>query len=194
MKIFLIISSLLFLSVFSVLGLAQDSTYQDAMMKAWQEYMTPGPMHEMLAKGVGKWTGNIKMWEDPSKPPTESQGTSEIKSILGGRYFEGTNSGTFNGMEMNGKEILGYDNAKKKFFSTWIDNFGTGIMYVEGTYDESTNTFTYNGSTVDPLSGKEVPVLETVKIIDNDHHHMEMFMTDNGQQFKIMEIDYTRTK
>ncbi|HSD63732.1 MAG TPA: DUF1579 family protein, partial [Ignavibacteriaceae bacterium] len=81
-----------------------------------------------------------------------------------------------------------------KFFSTWIDNFGTGIMYVEGTYDESTNTFTYNGSTVDPLSGKEVPVIETVKIIDNDHHHMEMFMTDNGQQFKIMEIDYIRTK
>lgn len=194
MKIFLILSSLMFLSVFSIIGLAQDSTYQDAMMKAWQEYMTPGPMHEMLAKGVGEWTGNIKMWEDPSKPPTESQGTSEIKSILGGRYFEGTNTGTFNGMEMNGKEISGYDNAKKKFFSTWIDNFGTGIMYVEGTYDDSTNTFTYNGSTVDPLSGKDVPVMETIKIIDNDHHHMEMFMTDNGQQFKIMEIDYTRTK
>lgn len=194
MRIYITILGALLISIFTDISYAQDSTNHDAMMKAWQAYMTPGPMHQMLAKGVGEWTANIKMWEDPSKPPTESKGTSEVKSILGGRYIQGNYKGTFNGMEMNGQDITGYDNAKKKFFNTWIDNFGTGIMYLEGTYDEGTSTLTYTGTSIDPMSGKDMPVRETFKQIDADHQHMEMFMTDKGQEFKTMEIDYTRTK
>ncbi|HEY6907193.1 MAG TPA: DUF1579 domain-containing protein [Ignavibacteriaceae bacterium] len=194
MKKFMTLSSLLFLVAFCVPSSAQDDNYQEEMMKAWTAYMTPGPMHEMLAKGVGEWTGDIKMWMDPAQPPTESTGISVMKPIMGGRYFERTTTGTFNGMEMNGKEISGYDNAKKKFFSTWIDNFGTGIMVMEGTYDEGTQTLTYTGTMVDPMSGKDVPVKETIKRIDDDHSHGEMYMTDKGQEFKTMEIDYTRKK
>ena len=194
MKKFIVFSAFLFLIVFSLPVLAQDENYQEEMMKAWTEYMTPGPMHELLSKGAGEWTSDIKMWMDPSQPPTESSGVSEIKSILGGRYFEGTHTSDFNGMEMHGREISGYDNAKKKFFSTWIDNFGTGVMYLEGTYDEGTQTFTYTGNSVDPMTGQDVPVKETIKRIDDDHHHMEMFMTNNGEEFKTMEIDFTRKK
>jgi Protein of unknown function (DUF1579) len=195
MRKFLFFSSLMFLISISFPSFAQDdAASQDAMMKAWQEYMTPGPMHQMLAKGVGEWTADVKMWMEPGKPPTESSGTGEIKSILGGRYFAGTYNGTFNGMTMTGQEITGYDNAKKKFFNTWIDNFGTGIMHLEGTYDERTKTYSYSGTEVDPMSGNDVPVRETIQIVNNDHHHMEMFMTKEGQEFKTMEIDYTRKK
>jgi hypothetical protein len=194
MKKFITFSVLFFAFAFCFSSYAQDEKNKDEMMKAWQEYMTPGPMHQMLAKGVGNWTANIKMWEDPGKPPTESSGTSEVKSILGGRYFEGTYTGTFNGMEFHGQVINGYDNAKKKFFNTWIDNFGTGIMHLEGTYDEGTSTITYSGTEVDPMSGKDMPVRETFKQVDADHQHMEMFISENGQEFKTMEIDYTRTK
>jgi hypothetical protein len=194
MKKFIAISCLLFISVFCISAFAQDDTSQEEMMKAWQEYMSPGPMHELMAKGVGEWTSNIKMWEDPDQPPTESTGTSVVKSILGGRYFEGRHTGTFNGMEMDGRDITGYDNAKKKFFNTWIDNFGTGIMYLEGTYDEGTKIFTFTGTMVDPMSGKDIPVRETFQWTDDDHQHMEMFMSDNDQEFKTMEIDFARKK
>ena len=192
MKKFVFLSAFLFLIITCTSLFAQDENYQEEMNKAWTEYMTPGPMHELLEKGTGEWTGDIKMWMDPSQPPTETTGTSVIKSILGGRYFEGTHTGSFNGMEMNGRDITGYDNAKQKFFNTWIDNFGTGIMYLEGTYDEGTKTFTFTGTSVDPLSKKDVPVKQTIKRIDDDHQHMEMYMTENGQEFKTMEIDFTR--
>lgn len=194
MKKFIVFSAFLFLIMFSIPVLAQDENYQEEMNKAWTEYMTPGPMHELLSKGVGEWTGEIKMWMAPDQPPTESTGTTVIQPILGGRYFEGHHTGSFSGMEMDGRDITGYDNAKKKFFSTWIDNFGTGIMYLEGTYDEGTQTFTYTGTSVDPMTGKDVPVKETIRKIDDDHHQIEMFMTDNGQEFKTMEINYTRKK
>jgi hypothetical protein len=194
MKKITLLSGLLSLIVFCASSFAQDENYQEEMNKAWTEYMTPGPMHELLAKGVGEWTGDIKMWMDPAKPPTESKGTSVIKPILGGRYFEGTHTGNFNGMEMNGRDITGYDNAKKIFFNTWIDNFGTGIMYLEGKYDAGTKTFTYTGTSVDPMTGKDVPVRQVTTIVDDDHQHMEMFMSEKGQEFKTMEIDFTRKK
>lgn len=31
--------------------------------------------------------------------------------------------------------IMGYDNAKKKFVSTWIDNLGTGIINMPGEWN-----------------------------------------------------------
>jgi len=188
------LTALLLLIISCNTSFAQDENYQQEMEKAWTEYMTPGPMHEILAKGTGEWTSDIKMWMDPSQPPTESKGSSVVKSILGGRYFEGIHTSSWNGMEMNGRDLTGYDNAKQKFFNTWIDNFGTGIMYLEGTYDEGTQTYTYTGNSVDPLSKKDVPVKQIIKIIDDDHQYMEMYMTENGQEFKTMEINFTRKK
>lgn len=188
------LTALLILMIAGNTSFAQDQSYQQEMEKAWTEYMTPGPMHKMLAEGTGEWTSDIKMWMDPTQPPTESKGTSVVKSILGGRYIEGIHTSSWNGMEMNGRDLTGYDNAKQKFFNTWIDNFGTGIMYLEGTYDEGTKTYTYTGTSIDPLSKKDVPVKQIIKIIDDDHQYMEMYMTENGQEFKTMEINFTRKK
>jgi hypothetical protein len=67
-------------------------------------------------------------------------------------------------------------------------------MYLEGTYDEGTKTYTFTGTSVDPMSGKDVPIRETFQWVDNDHQHMEMFMSQNGEEIKSMEIDFTRKK
>ena len=40
-----------------------------AMMKAWMDYATPGPMHELLAKDNGTWDADITMWMTPDGPP-----------------------------------------------------------------------------------------------------------------------------
>ena len=81
----------LFLFLFSSLNLliAQDeNTGMDPeMMKAWQEYMTSGAMHDLLAKSVGEWKTEIKSWMDPSMPPTVTEGKSVCESMLGGRFF-----------------------------------------------------------------------------------------------------------
>jgi hypothetical protein len=47
---------------------------------------------------------------------------------------------------------------------------------------------------MDPMTNKDIPVREIIKTIDDDHQHMEMFISENGQEFKTMEIDYTRKK
>jgi hypothetical protein len=170
---------------------AQEQT-QDEMMKAWQESMTPGPMHQMLAKSVGDWKAEITTYEDPSNP-MKSEGTSSYEMILDGRYLQGNHNANFGDMEMNGRELSGYDNIRKKFFSTWIDNFGTGIMYQEGTFDEATKSITFTGTTTDPF-GKEMGVRQIVKFIDDDNSFMEMYMIQDGKESKWMEMKSTRVK
>ena len=111
---------------------------------------------------------------------------------MGGRYQQSMHSGSFNGMPFEGMSLTGYDNAKKVFMSSWVDNMGTGIMQMEGTWDPNTKTINFEGNTIDPMTGKDMKVRETYKIIDKNTHMMEMFMTQDGRESKSMEIKLTR--
>lgn len=171
------------------------SAEEAAMMKNWQAYMTPGEIHTMLAKSNGEWTEDIVMWMDPSTPPQKSTASCTNTMIMGGRYQQSTHKGNFNGMPFEGMSWLGYDNAKKIFMSTWIDNMGTGIMYMEGTYDAATKTVTSKGKSVDPMTGKDMMVRETFTLVDDNNQMMTMYMTpEGGKEYKSMEIKFTRKK
>jgi len=182
--------------IFFVLSLSFNLQAQDdqqAMMQAWQEYMTPGPMHQMLAKGVGEWKTEITMWMDPSQPPMTVEGKAVCEALLDGRYFQTRHESTMMGMPFHGVDVSGYDNAKKKFFSTWIDNMGTGVMHLEGAFDEATKTVILTGTAVDPM-GKEVQVREVIKEIDADNTLFEMYNSQDGKEFKSMEMKLIRVK
>lgn len=178
--------------ILSTNNFAQDVS-QDEMMKAWQEYMTPGDEHAMLSSMVGEWDGDITMWMDPSQPPQNTKGTATYQTIMGGRYVEGTYSALMMGMPFEGKDINGYDKAKKKYFTFWIDNMGTGTMYVEGTYDKKTKTLNLAGEMTGPM-GNTMKVREVITIIDKDHQNFEMYMDEGRGEMKSMEIKYTRKK
>ena len=164
-----------------------------AMMKAWEAYMTPGDMHKMIASWDGTWSGEVTSWMDPAKPPMQSTSQAKNKMILGGRYQESVHTGNFGGMPFEGRSVVGYDNATKKFVSSWVDNMGTGIMHLEGTWDEASKTITFTGDCVDPSSGTQMGVREVYTIVDDTHHTMTMYMTPKGaQEFKSMEIKMTK--
>lgn len=165
---------------------------QAAAMKAWTEYMTPGSVHKMMSKSDGKWTAETSSWMDPSAPPMKTKGIMNNKMILGGRYQKSVFTGEMMGQPFEGHSLLGYDNKKQVFKSMWIDNMGTGMMMLEGKWDDATKSITFNGTAVDPMSGNELPVREVFTYKDANHEHMEMYQTMNGQEMKMMEIDFTR--
>ena len=191
-----ILNKILFLSlmIFLISGasFAQDDNVQAEQMKIWMEYMTPGPMHEMLTKGVGEWTTISKFWMDPAGEPMVVEGSGVTEMILGGRYEKSTLTSTMMGMETEGFSITGYDNATGEFTSTWIDNLGTGTAIVKGKFDENTNSIISKGTMVDPMTGQEMEIREVRTFIDVNNQLLEMYMTYNGQEFKSMEIVFTR--
>lgn len=171
---------------------AQDAEDQAAQMQVWTEYMTPGPMHEMLAKSVGDWKTISRFWMDPAGEPMETEGTGKTEMILGGRYQKSTHKSSMMGMETEGIFIMGYDNATQEFTATWIDNIGTGTAIAKGRYDESTNSITLNGTMVDPMSKQDMKFKEVYKFLDNDHHLLEMYIVIDGQESKSLEIEFVR--
>jgi hypothetical protein len=179
-------------TVLSCSTLSAQTPSQDEMMKVWQAYMTPGDVHKMLAKYDGEWKTEMTMWMDPTSAPTKSTGKVTNKMILGGRYQETRYSGDFMNMPMEGIGMTGYDNAKKVFITTWVDNMGTGMMLMEGTWDDSKKTINFSGKTVDPATGKDIMVKEVIKFIDDKTQQMEMYMVQDGTEFKTMQIIYTR--
>jgi hypothetical protein len=171
------------------------------MMAAMMEMAKPGENHKMLEALTGSWTYKVKWWMRPEAPPMESTGTCTTKSVMDGRYFISEHSGKMSMPGPDGKIMdagfqgmatEGYDNAKKKFVASWIDNMGTGIMSMYGTYDPATKTLTYLGEE-EPMPGMKFNVRQSVKYTDNDHHTMEFFEVHGDKEVKVMEIEYTRS-
>jgi hypothetical protein len=166
-----------------------------AMMKLWMDYATPGEVHQMLAKDDGEWEGEITQWMDPAAPPTKSKGIATNKMILGGRYQQSEHKSCFGGQPFEGTSIVGYDNAKKVFVSSWVDNMGTGVMHMEGPWDAATKTIRLKGQCTNPMSGKNMTIREEFTYIDDNTQKMTMYSPDmKGKEFKSMEILLKRKK
>ena len=165
-------------------------------MKSMMEYGTPGEPHKMLAKSNGTWTGEVTMWMAPDAPPSTSKMTMTNKMIMDGRYQVSEAKGDMMGMPFNGMSTTGYDNHKKVYVSTWIDNMGTGVMKMEGPWDEASKSMTLTGTMMNPATGKECDFKEVFRIIDDNNQVMEMYGPDlqTGKQYKNMEIKLTRKK
>jgi Protein of unknown function (DUF1579) len=174
------------------------------LMKHMMEMSKLNENHKLLSSLDGNWDYTIKFWmnPDPNAKPQESKGTATRKSIMGGRYVMMDVSGN---MQMPGEDgkmktvqfkgmgMEGYDNVKKKFVASWIDNMGTGIEFSEGFYDPASKTFTYT-SEVEMVPGMKVPIREVIKIADNNHMMLEWYENQGGQEKKTMEISYTKKK
>ena len=128
----------------------------------------------------------------PGGPATKAESECINKMTLDGRYQESVHRGMLMGMPFEGHGLVAYDNARKILQSTWVDNMGTGIMVLEGKYDEATKTATLTGKAVDAGTGKLENVREVMKFTDEKNQSMEMFMTKNGKEYKTMEIAFTR--
>lgn len=163
-------------------------------MKAWQEFMEPGAMHKMMAIWDGAWNLDITHWMEPGGEGSKSTATCVSKTIMGGRYSESKYDGNFFGAPFEGVSLLAYDNGKKEFVSTWIDNMGTGVMILTGTYDAATKTLNLKGSSTDPMTGKDMAIRETVQIVDDNTQVMEMYNVVEGKELKTMSITMKRKK
>ena len=173
---------------------------ESEMMAMMMELAKPGENHKLLADAVGSWDYKVKFWMSQDGPPMESGGTSVARSVMDGRYVITDHTGKMQmpgpdgammDTQFQGMAVEGYDNAKKKFVSSWIDNMGTGIMHSEGTYDAGSKTLTYLAE-YEPMPGMKTKMREVIKIGDKNHRTIEFFEDRGGKEVKTMEIGYTR--
>ena len=165
---------------------------QQAMMEMYQKLATPGEPHKQLASLAGSWTTQTKEWMEPGKPPSESTGSVEMKTLLDGRFLQQEFSGDMMGQPFSGIGITGYDNLRKRYVSNWIDSMGTGIFSMEGTASADGKTITLKGQHAEP-GGGQMTHRAVWKIVDSNTQTFDMYGTHKGgKEMKVMEITYNR--
>src|SRR5688572_14367319 len=165
------------------------------MMKAMMEYGTPGPAHERLAKSNGNWTATIVSWWGEGGKADSSVG-SVTNKMFDNLHQVSNFSGTMMGMPFKGMSTTGYDNYKKVYVTTWIDTWSSGIMQLEGPWDEATKSMTLTGKMTSPVDGRMCEMKQVYKYVDDNTEVMEMYGPDpqTGNQFKNMVITFKRAK
>ena len=164
-------------------------------MQACMVAGTPGKMHEHLAKGVGKWSGKTTMWMSPGGEPATGDCTSNVASIMDGRYIRVEMNGEMPGMgPYSGLGLYGFDNVSQKFVSTWIDNHSTGMGTGTGELSADGKKLSWKYTYNCPLTKKPTVMREIETITGPDTKTLEMFGTDpkSGKEFQMMKIEFTR--
>jgi hypothetical protein len=176
-------------------GKTKEPEMDPAAMQAMIAAGTPGDPHKKLDVFAGTWDTKITMWMMPGSDPMTSAGTSTNAWVMGGRYLEQRFKGDFGGMPFEGLGYNGYDNVKKQYWGSWMDNMSTAIMMSTGSLAADGKTWTFDATMPDPMTGKDQLMKEKLTVVDADHHVMEMWMpAPDGKLFKSMEIAYSRKK
>jgi hypothetical protein len=187
-------------------SLANDDDFYNKML----EFSRPGKYHQLLADLVGSWTFTGAFFSENPNPDSNKEvfkftGTLVRKPFANGRFFiaEGTGHGKLQMPIQDGKmkevneksiETMGYDNVKKKFIRTYINNhIGSDISYSEGNYDSTANTITFY-SEGELIPGMKLKTQELFIILNKDHYRIEDYNEQNGKYVKATEINYIRVK
>jgi Protein of unknown function (DUF1579) len=164
----------------------------DAQMAEMMKLGAPGPAHEKLRAMEGRWKAVTKSWLAPGEPAV-SEGTSENRMVLGGRFLEQQVKATMMGQPYEGLGLTGYDNKKGVYTFTWVDNMGTMTMTGEGSMDAAGQELTMKGSEDGP-DGKPMDFRMVTRIVDPNRHVWSMYGTQDGKEQLMMEITYTRER
>ncbi len=166
------------------------------MMAKAKEAGTPGAGHAVLKSVEGEWNTLSRMWMKPGDEPQKSAGTGSFEWVFGGRFLKQKFKGDWMGQPFEGQGFIGYDNVKQEYSNVWMDNMSTGMMTGSGQYDKGSKTIKDTGTFSCPVTGeKDMWYRSEWKLAGKDKHIYSMFMKGpDGQEFKSMEIVYTRAK
>ena len=169
---------------------AKAAPAPDAATAEMLKLAAPGAAHEKLKAMEGKWKAVQKSWFAPGEPAV-SEGVSENRMILGGRFLEQRLTGTVMGQPYEGFGLTGFDNKKGEYTMLWVDNMATSMMTGGGSMDATSGELTLK-STGDGPDGKPTEFKLVTRMMDPSRHVFSMYATVDGKEQLMMEITYTR--
>lgn len=156
--------------------------------------VTPGKVHEQLAKLEGKWkvTTTIVM---EGMEPQPAEGNAELKMTLGGRFIQETGDGDMMGFPVEHFRLWGYNNGTKKYQAVWVYTMSTGFLQMEGTSSDDGKTIQWKGH-FDNEVGIREELSAVTKFVDDDHFNIELSAgkMPDGSDGPVMKASYARAK
>lgn len=163
------------------------------MEKMWKEFATPGEPHAHFKELAGMWSVQSTDYMMNPTSPVKATGEAKFETMMDGRFLVQHYKSEMGGQPFEGMGITGYDNAKKKYVGSWMDNMSTSIMQTEGTADPATKTMTEFSEMSSPMGPMKLKMV-TKHDGPNQFTFTMFMMTPDGKESKAMELVYTRRR
>lgn len=164
-----------------------------AMMERLKRATSPGPKHVILHRFLGRWDYELRTFTGGAAAAPE-KGTAEVTWLVDGRWIKSEDKGTMMGRPYQGFMVMGYDNFKQAFVSTYVSNADTTMARTEGQLNTDETVLTLFGTTDDFMSGRnDKPMRYLWRFVTPEKRVLELHDLSAGETgTKIAEITYTR--
>jgi Protein of unknown function (DUF1579) len=164
-----------------------EDTPPGGMAEAFKKLAKPGEQHARLKALVGEWNVHGK-FTAPDGKVVETDSTASMSMVLGDRFLRQEFVGTFEGERFVGRGLIGFDNATKRYVTSWIDSMGTGIMTGEGEETETGKVWKFKSSFNGP-SGP-ISMRDVLTVVGDKEMTWESYMGDGP--VPMMSLRYKR--
>jgi hypothetical protein len=166
-----------------------------AVVKAMDNAMTPGDYHKRLEPMIGSFNVRVLIWVDPGKPPIESTASAVSTWVLGKRFVQTMLVGGPSDAAFNAVGYIGYDNVAKLYQAAWMDDGSTAVTLYTGGFNADGKSATMKASVTNSSTGKPTPLELRMALGADGGHVTQLWGQGFGtKNFKMMELQYTRTK
>ncbi|MEZ5990602.1 MAG: DUF1579 family protein [Planctomycetota bacterium] len=174
----------------------QDPQGQMAEMMAKVAKLTrPGKHHEELRRFLGTWDTEMRMFMGGQATPPD-KGTWECKWLMDGRWLEARGKGTMMGQPSQSFMLMGYDNFKQSFVSTYVSSFDTAMLEAEGDMTPDGKSLITYGTLDEYLTGEHDKMVKYAwRFLSEDEIVLEVHDLPIGEtNTKVVEVRYKRRK
>ncbi|MDQ2769337.1 MAG: DUF1579 domain-containing protein [Bacteroidota bacterium] len=164
-------------------------------MQLLLDFSRPGNNHALLGVLAGTWT-----FQDAARPFIKGtlrrtpmyDGRFYNVEITGGKLSVPVADGKMKEANYQGLQLEGYDNGRKQFVTTAINNhIGSAIEVQTGTYDAAKRAFSYEWES-ELIPGLKKKNRRVLRFIDTTHYAEDYYESQNGTDVKVRELVYTK--
>jgi hypothetical protein len=147
------------------------------------------PELEILARDAGTWDAEVSINPGGGAPPIASRGVSTSRMTCGGRWLV-TDFQNETGFEGHG--VVGYDPARGRYVSTWVDNMRSFLVITTGTWDAARRVMTFHSEAT--IGGKQVRWREETETVGDDRRVFRQYFPGPDGELETMSVTYVRRR
>lgn len=167
----------------------------DKALAGAKKYTAPGEHHKLLERFLGTWDSEARFAMSPPNAKPD-KGTMTYSWLMEGRWLKGESNGTLMGLPVRTFTVMGYDNFKMSYVTSWVNSFDTAMTTAEGDLDPGGKTLISYGTLDEYLTGENDKMVKYVwRFVSDDEIHLEVHDLPIGENnAKVLDFTFRRRK
>ncbi len=131
------------------------------MMARAKKMSEPGHFHRYLERFMGTWSYEFQLFSG-GVPSVPDKGTTEVSWLIPNRWIQSKDKGELMGQAYEGVMVMGYDNFKQSFVTTYVSNVDTTMQSTRGRLAPEGNSLVTYGVVDDVMTGKQDKMMKYI--------------------------------